>query len=595
MVRFWQRLGGGGRTVRPRRSGHRRNPFRPLLEELETRLVLSTLATNTDELRAAIASINGGTGPADNTIVLAPNTYSTEGDTVPASRGTFTISHNIILEAAPGAAPANVIIDGAMKDRVFDVTGAVTAEFDGLTIQHGAATGDGGGIRAETTGTVVLTNSVVTANTATGNGGGIAVSSATLVAAGHASVTLTNSVVSSNMASGGGGVFAQDADVTLDLSDIHDNTASGGGGGIDAVNVNGGGTVLLTDSTIDHNNAASGGGGIQTTAENLTINRSTISRNTLSGGDGGGILSASGGPGPATIAITNSTIADNSTGTGVFEFGGGIALEGSDSLTLTNVTVTLNTASCGGDGVYQHAGTATLQNTLVAKNSSADLSGTFTSQGHNLIGDAGSSTGFSDGVNNDQVGSDSSHLDPGLDPHGLQNNGGPTQTVALVPGSRAIDRGQDGVVGTDQRGVPRPQGAHTDIGAFEVQVPVFVPLVPAANPGAIQAFVFQGPGSPRNTALDFVITNPTPQDLTIYVFWGDSSRPQIIPLPGVGAGKFFFQATHQYSKKSFRQHRHTPYTIVAFVLVGPGGQTLLGGGFLEFQYFPREVSSFANG
>jgi hypothetical protein len=121
------------------------------------------------------------------------------------------------------------------------------------------------------------------------------------------------------------------------------------------------------------------------------------------------------------------------------------------------------------------------------------------------------------------------------------------------------------------------------------------PTPPPARPEALQGFLFQGPESPRNTALDVIITDPTPRAHTLYVFWGDSGQPQVIPL-GVGAGTFFFQATHRYSKKSFRQHRHQPYTVTAFALSGSGAsRTLLAGGVLVFQYFPQEVASFVNG
>jgi hypothetical protein len=88
---------------------------------------------------------------------------------------------------------------------------------------------------------------------------------------------------------------------------------------------------------------------------------------------------------------------------------------------------------------------------------------------------------------------------------------------------------------------------------------------------------------------------PDPQPHTLWIFWGDSNQPDIIPL-GVGAGTFFFQATHRYSIQSFRQHRHKPYTVTAFVLAGSApAQTLLAGSVVVFQYFPREVASFVNG
>src|SRR5437879_9956404 len=117
---------------------------------------------------------------------------------------------------------------------------------------------------------------------------------------------------------------------------------------------------------------------------------------------------------------------------------------------------------------------------------SSDLVGTFSSQGYNLIGTHGMrDTGFTNNVNNDQVGGDAAApLDPKLGP--LQNNGGSTFTHALLPGSPAIDQGSAATGGkADQRGLPRPDddpfipnasgGDGTDIGAFEVQAPTPTP------------------------------------------------------------------------------------------------------------------------
>ncbi len=113
----------------------------------------------------------------------------------------------------------------------------------------------------------------------------------------------------------------------------------------------------------------------------------------------------------------------------------------------------------------------------------------FTSHGNNLIGNADGSAGF-EGQFGDQFGSTSNPLDPKLqtDSNGnplLQDNGGPTQTIALLPGSPAVDAGSDSVLSspynltTDQRGAgfPRKQGAHVDIGAFEAPADTTTPTV----------------------------------------------------------------------------------------------------------------------
>jgi hypothetical protein len=104
---------------------------------------------------------------------------------------------------------------------------------------------------------------------------------------------------------------------------------------------------------------------------------------------------------------------------------------------------------------------------IVAGNNGDDVRGPVTTDGgHNLIGDESGMSGIADGVNGNIVG-----VDPLLDPDGLQDNGGPTMTIALLAGSPAIDAisVEDCVVDTDQRGLERPQGAGCDIGAFEVE------------------------------------------------------------------------------------------------------------------------------
>ena len=111
---------------------------------------------------------------------------------------------------------------------------------------------------------------------------------------------------------------------------------------------------------------------------------------------------------------------------------------------------------------------------------SPDVYGPFHSLGFNLIGKKDGSTGFTAAT--DKRGTIASPLNPKLDPKGLRDNGGPTQTVALVKGSPAIDKGTSagltGTLTTDQRGfartvdngsVPNANGGDgTDIGAFEL-------------------------------------------------------------------------------------------------------------------------------
>ncbi|KAA0139974.1 hypothetical protein FYZ48_08595 [Gimesia chilikensis] len=198
-------------------------------------------------------------------------------------------------------------------------------------------------------------------------------------------------------------------------------------------------------------------------AGSVSISNSTISNN-FAGTRGGGLLNED------TIDLSNVTISGNEAG----KEGGGIHNTG--ELTINNTTIYNNTTEGSGGGIYSVAATASVEvkNTIIAGNDSLvsgdDVEGSFTSEGHNLIGTRGTAVGFINGFNNDIVGSNAQHIDPFLSP--LQDNGGPTFTHALLPGSLAIDAGDntDGVT-IDQRGALRPTDTTSDIGAFEIVTP----------------------------------------------------------------------------------------------------------------------------
>ncbi|VAX15795.1 hypothetical protein MNBD_NITROSPINAE03-534 [hydrothermal vent metagenome] len=255
------------------------------------------------------------------------------------------------------------------------------------------------------------------------------------------------------------------------------NTSHGGG-----LYINGGGLVL-SDIVVTGNNAEDGGG-IYNLGGTVTISDSTISNNTAQGTNGGGGIYNSSG-----LIIERSTISGNST----TKYGGGIWSDGG-VLTITNSTVSNNTGSLRGGGVYQCAGggatttitystisnnsspggggigpcaadsgVITVSNTIVANQKSGDdCAGlTITSTGYNLASDA--KCGFA-------ATGDMNSTNPLLS--ALANNGGSTLTHALNYGSPAIDAGNNAtcasapIDGVDQRGVNRSDGA-CDIGAYE--------------------------------------------------------------------------------------------------------------------------------
>lgn len=274
-------------------------------------------------------------------------------------------------------------------------------------------------------------------------------------------LTITKGRVLPNGFTGGGGLLVNSG-ATLNLSDsvVTDNEGYSFGGGILSF-----GALNINHCTISFNKAGNGGGFyiLFTTA---TINNSTINNNTTDFQAGVGIQDA-------TVAMTNCTITNNSATTG----GGGVvsrATTTSAAATLTNCTVANNSGPGAALWVIKFAGAAgaslTAKNTLAASNSPVNFingGGTLTLQSHNL--DTDGSSGAVNGVNGNIVGSAGSPIDAKLGP--LANNGGATQTRALLCGSPAADAGDNnGAPATDQRGVARPYKGIVDIGAYEANM-----------------------------------------------------------------------------------------------------------------------------
>ncbi|MGE0826292.1 MAG: choice-of-anchor Q domain-containing protein [Candidatus Binatia bacterium] len=233
---------------------------------------------------------------------------------------------------------------------------------------------------------------------------------------------------------------------------LQDTTVSGGrapGFSSDGGGIANAGSLVLVRSTVSGNEGNIGGGIVN--AGSLVLVRSTVSGNDAA--VGGGI----GNQGQGTLTLVNTTVSGNTVHS--FAPAGGIHLN-SGVATLVNATVSGNDAPFNG-GIQIDGGTMALTNTIVAGNSGGNCYGAITDGGHNLQSDD-TSCGATIPVGNANLGP-------------LQNNGGPTETHALLPGSNAIDAGNDTVCngpdvnGVDQRGVARPQGTSCDIGAFELE------------------------------------------------------------------------------------------------------------------------------
>jgi len=450
-----------------------------------------------------------------------------------SSNGPLLVTKSLTING-PGPlnlhGPGGLEINGNGAVGVFDIYDpfhqGVVVNISGVTIDRGMS-GAGGGIFLDHA-TLTLTNTTVMHNTSAdptcpttcvGNGGGIYNNGGTL--------TLSNSTMYFNIApgNGGGAIYNNHGKVTLTNSTLDTNFAQNlkafvtyygfdpisnyGGGGIQ----NFGGTVTVSNSTLSNNNTYTLGGGIYNSGDpfngigTVTVSNSTFSGNSAEGA-GGAIFNDN------TLTVDSSTLNGNLSS----HLGGGIYNVG--TITVTNSTLTANSATWFGGGVaggaiynggaqFNPAATAAIiSSTIVGNvapgcfanncsfggpggggictNTSMTVKSTNNS-GSNcfrqvVVGQNATSAGYNlsdDGTCSFLTNTtDQNNTNAGLDPNGLQSNGGPTRTIALVPGSPALDFIPVGsctdlngnAITKDQRGIPRPQGTACDIGAYELVV-----------------------------------------------------------------------------------------------------------------------------
>jgi CSLREA domain-containing protein len=362
-------------------------------------------------LREAIeaANANGGT----DSVSVPAGSYL-------LSLGQLEISDDLSIA---GKTSDSTIVDGNRSSRVIRIEDGAVVEISNATIQYGHITNydlRGGGIL--NLGDLTLSSSVVRGNRTSaylgeGIGGGIFNDAGTL--------TLTDSTVRSNAAAGGGGIMNRSGTLTLTDSTVRSNAAASGGG-----IVNRSGTLTLTGTTVSGNAAATHGGY----------------------GWAGGIWNG------GVMTLTNSTVSGNQAGAdfgGYYAAGHGGGILSTGTASLINSTISGNHAYASGGGI---SGSITLLNSIVADNGIDNCDTAAISLGHNLSDDA--SCGLA------QPG-DLLVADAMLGR--LANNGGPTKTHVLLPGSPAIDSASADCPppSADQRGVVRPQSAACDIGAVE--------------------------------------------------------------------------------------------------------------------------------
>ncbi|NEN91156.1 MAG: right-handed parallel beta-helix repeat-containing protein [Okeania sp. SIO3H1] len=469
--------------------------------------VTNTMDAGNGSLRDAIAMANA---MPDADIITFDSSLT--GMTIRLTSGELSITDSLTIN---GLGANRLTVDAQENGfRVFkidnDSDSIIDVFIDGLTITGGNPIGGGGG-GISTSENLTVKDSIIFGNT---------------------SISIEDQF---EKFFDGGGIESYDSNLTIINTDIINNEVKGqltygnpqhpnnfgddpDGGGVSIFN----GQLNVVDSTISGNKVTGGtsdGGGINSLYSDITITNSTISGNTLEGtafGSGGGIYNRHG-----NTTITNSTIADNSTlmtseygsadGGGIFSRNGDLEITNSTvsgnsavgldktdgggvyskkgDLTVVNSTISYNSTagnSADGGGIFSSTGIATITNSTIYGNSADGRGGGLFSEGRTNLTNTiiANSTGRDAVLNNSKIDTNLNNLiedghynpflsgDPGLGP--LQDNGGFTETHALLPGSIAIDAGDNrGATGltSDQRGqgFDRIGNGTVDIGAYEVQ------------------------------------------------------------------------------------------------------------------------------
>jgi hypothetical protein len=607
--------------------GRRSRSFRPLLDVLEHRTLLSTYVVD------SLTDTGTGSGLAGDLRYCVTNATS-GNDTI-----TFapSLTGTINLESALPALNASVAIQGpgvaalivwrdpfsSTSFPVFAVGSSATVEISGLSIintnqtYESAIANSGtltvsacylnGNSESAIANSGTLTVSACNLHTYNGNGSCITNSGTTTIEGSDFSgglflgygagapgaidntgtMTISNSAFEGFYLPGTVPVIANHGVLTINYSTLSDNYVGCGPGEGGAIFNQG--ALTINNSTLNNNHVAGGddaqGGGAIFNQGALTINNSTLNNNHVAGGiskigttvighngRGGGIYMSAG-----TLSINSSTLVGNeadgggggypteySTGStggqGGNGQGGGLYIAGG-MVSINSSTFDGNNAIPGfvyrgspgagfGGGIYNAAGPSALQmyDTILAYNSAItaapDLDGSVTSLGHNLIADTSGGSGFDP--------TDLLNVDPLLG--GLQDNGGPTQTIALLPGSPALNAGDPNEIGnTDQRGVIRTGGVN--IGAYQASATAF--LVNA--PDTVQSGV---PFDVTLTALD-------PFNQVAVGYTGTVTFQTSDPDPGV-----VLPADYTFTLGDGGSHTFTDTGLGETTLVTPGDQTL---------------------
>ena len=482
-----------------------------------------------------------------------------------ACDGTITLSSTIVIgtDIVLDGSGHQITISGGQLVPVFQVNSNVNFTLIGLTIANGLnANGYGGGIY-NAGGNVNVTNCTFSMNEVCGHDGNSP-------APPDEGTWPPTCALGGSGSDGCGGAIYNAGSLNVSRCTFSQNSASGGWGGWGsrgyAVPVGGGDYYLVVGGGGGLGGAANGGAicnvGVMAINCSLFASNTTVGGTGGPGGDGfgGGYAMPSGGGGGGNggdshgaaifnggaASMVNCTITGNQGGGGAggwggsggcfnehgyyYYSGGGSGGNGGNSyggiystnipVGLTNCTVAFNSGTGGsgasggaagcGNGGWSNGSNgvaggglstagALLVNTILAGNNPGNCSGTITDAGHNLSSDGTCAFTNVGSLNN-------TNPKLGL----LADNGGPTLTMALLPGSPAINAGDTAAAPpTDQRGFPRPSGLAADIGAYEYAAPDFT-LLPSQTTemGSTVEFMVVATGNPVLSYQWFFDGNP---------------------------------------------------------------------------------------
>jgi hypothetical protein len=356
------------------------------------------------------------------------------GDTInfsvdcPAS-APITLASSLIISKAitVSGAGRDVVISGNNAVRILETLGADVA-LEYLTLKEASVSdGGNGGAIYDSGNHLTISHVTFEGNVVSNAGDGGAIYHYL-----NGSLAIQNSVFLGNSADLGGAIFSM-ADTTV------------------------------ADTTFSNNKAFRGGAYTNYSGTTATFERVTMSGNTATGpgstfGQGGAIYFGFG-----TLNIYNSAISGN--GSASYTNAGGALYVYDANVTIKNSAIAdnlMDTSDPGyhGGGMLINNSTLSLFNSILANNAKDDC---YTEEGLTIAQNVNNLVEVSVGC-----GTPSLTADPNLGP--LADNGGPTWTRALLPGSPAIDAGDaSSCLATDQRGIIRPQGVRCDIGSFELE------------------------------------------------------------------------------------------------------------------------------